>query len=205
METQVIMRRELFGCEVSQQSKSQFFSATDLVAAGNRWRISNGQGLFNMSEWFRSKGTIEFITELESHFGKVKIASRGKGSQTWVHPLLFIDMALAISPKLKIEVYTWLYDYLLQFRNNSGDSYKRMCGAIYLKISNQSKFKEYIIKTALKIQNACQITDWQKATQSQLQLRDTIHNNIALLSDVLSDIDQAVRISIQKAMDCKQI
>ena len=42
MVTEVIMKRELFGHEISQKSKSEFFSATDLSKAGNEWRRSNG-------------------------------------------------------------------------------------------------------------------------------------------------------------------
>lgn len=201
METQVIMKRELFGSEISQQSKTTFFSATDLVRAGNSWRKDQGLSEFDQASWFQQKGVKEFIKELENEFGKVKVSARGRGQHTWVHPILFIDMALAISPKLKVEVYKWLYDYLLEYRNNSGDSYKKMCGAIYLKISNKSLFKEYIINTATQIQKACDVTDWQAATQNQLRLRDTIHNNIALLSNVMSDINQATRVGIVKAIE----
>jgi hypothetical protein len=200
METQVIMKRKLFGADIAQQSKTTFFSAKDLVAAGNKYRVANDMPMFIMGEWFRKDSTVEFMRALEAKFGTVKVAGRGKGANTWVHPLLFIDMALAISPKLKIEVYTWLYDYLLEYRNNSGDSYKKMCGALYLRISNKSKFKDCIVSTANRIQKACGVADWQKATQEQLKLRDTIHNNIALLTDVMSDVNQAIRMGITKAV-----
>ena len=56
----------------------------------------------------------------------------GRGQHLWVHPLLFIDMALWLNPKLKLEVYEWLFDKLLMYRNDSGDSFKRMCGAFLL-------------------------------------------------------------------------
>ena len=98
MKTEVIMQRDLFGMPISQKSKTEFFSATDLVKAGNRWRMINGLTPFNEKAWMQNKGTQEFIAELESKFGKVKISARGRGQHTWIHPLLFIDMALAISP-----------------------------------------------------------------------------------------------------------
>jgi hypothetical protein len=98
------MQRELFGHLISQNSKTEFFSATDLVKAGNQWRARQGLDHFNNSEWFRLKSTMEFVAELESKYTKVKISGKGRGKHTWVHPLLFIDLALAISPKLKIEV-----------------------------------------------------------------------------------------------------
>jgi len=200
MKTQVIMKRPLFGVEISQQSKTTFLSATDLVRAGNKWRVNSGLGTFDLSVWFQKIGVKEFISAMEKEYGVVKISGRGRGHHTWLHPLLFIDLALALSPELKIEVYKWLYDYLIEFRNDSGDSYKIMCGAIYGKISNKSKFKDYMIQTASRIKLACGVTDWQRATQKQLKLRDLIHNNISLLSDVLGDIDQAVRIGIEKSV-----
>ena len=124
METEVIMKRELFGMDISQKSKTEFFSATDLVKAGNKWRINNGLEIFHLDVWLQNKSTKEFIAELEKQFGVIKINSKGKNQHTWVHPFLFIDMALAISPTLKIQVYSWLMDALLKYRNESGDSNK---------------------------------------------------------------------------------
>jgi hypothetical protein len=201
MKTEVIMKRELFGSEISQQSQSEFFSATDLVRAGNYYRLNNKLPLFDLNMWLQSKGTKEFIEELETQFGKVKINSKGKNQHTWVHPFLFIDIALAINPKFKVEVYSWIFDSLLKFRNNSGDSYKRMCGALYQNCGNKSNFHRGVSKTALMIQEACNVSDWQKATEDQLKLRDKIHDNIALLCDVLRDNNQAIRIGIIKAIN----
>lgn len=197
MVTEVIMRRELFGHEICQKSKSEFFSATDLVRAGNTWRVANGMGLFSMNDWFNQKSTKEFISELEKQFGQVKISGRGRGIHTWVHPYLFIDMALAINPSLKIEVYGWLFDHLLRYRNDSGDSYKKMTGSIFHACTNKSEFPSMISKIAHKIQDACNVTDWNSATQEQLKKRDLIHEQIAILCDILP-IDEAVRLSIAK-------
>jgi hypothetical protein len=200
MKTEVIMKRELFGKEISQKSKSEMFSATDLVRAGNMWRLSNGMDAFKMSDWLQQKNTKEFIRELESIYGKVKISGRGRGNHTWVHPLLFIDMALAISPKLKIEVYQWIYDSLLKHRNDSGTSYTKMAGALYVHESNKSLFQGRIKLLASKIKQICNVTDWQKATEEQLQLRDKIHNNIALLANVMRHNDKAIELGVREAL-----
>jgi hypothetical protein len=203
MKTQVIMKRELFGVEISQKSKTEFFSATDLVRAGNQWRASNGMELFKMSEWLRRKSTKEFISELEDKYGKVKISGRGRGNHTWVHPLLFIDMALAISPKLKIEVYEWLFDHLIKYRNDSGDSYKEMCGYLFVHHPNKQTFASYIAKIAIDIQKKLGVSNWQIATEKQLEQRDRIHRDIAILADVLNKNDEAVRIALSR-IDNKQ-
>lgn len=198
METEVVMQRELFGGLIAQKSKSEFFSATDLVKAGNRWRMSQGMMPFNLAQWLKTKSTREFITELENKFGKAYIASRGRGGNTWVHPLLFIDIALAISPKLKIEVYGWLFDHLLRYRNESGDSYKLMCGAFWIRHGNKRTFSDYIQGVALRIKECCGVEDWEAATVEQLEKRNEIHKNIALLADVMNNNDEAVRIAIEK-------
>jgi hypothetical protein len=200
LKTEVIMKREIFGKEISQKSKSEFFSATDLVRAGNIWRISEGLEPFNMTKWFQQKGTIEFIEALNSAYGKIKISGRGRGSHTWIHPFLFIDMALAISPSLKIEVYKWLYDSLLKYRNDSGDSYKKMTGALFINSKNKSNYKNNLRGFANEIKVSCNVTEWEKATESQLKLRDRIHENIALLCDLVPNND-AVRIGIKKALE----
>jgi len=199
MKTEVTMKRELFGHQISQKSKSEFFSATELVKAGIKWRIANGLSPFDMTQWLRTQSTKDFVSALENKYGKVKISGQGRGVNTWVHPLLFIDMALAISPDLKIEVYEWLFDHLLKYRNDSGDSYKKMSGAIFHKIQNKQNFSFYIREVADRIRHACKVEDWQSAPESVLKKRDRIHENIALLCDILP-VEDSVRIGIQKEM-----
>jgi hypothetical protein len=198
METQVIMKRELFGCEISQQSKTEFFSATELVNAGNKWRYANGLKNFNLSQYLKSSSFLEFKNEIEKKYGTSINSSRGRNSNTWVHPLLFIDIALAINPKLKVEVYEWLFDNLIRFRNDSGDSYKEMSTAIYGRFTNKREFPNYIQNVATKIKLELKVEDWQKATEEQLKKRDKIHNSIKLLCNVLNDTEQAVRIGIKE-------
>jgi len=201
MITEVIMKRELFGCEISQKSKSEFFSATDLYKAGNLWRRENKLTDFNMSAWLNSNGTKEFIKSLEIEFGQAIIKGRGKGHHTWVHPFLFIDLALAINPKLKIQVYKWLYDKLIEYRNDSGDSYKKMAGALYLTCTNKSLFKNEIILFANKIKLECGVDNWENATEYQLKLRDKIHEYIALFSDIIREREFLLEVSIKKAKE----
>ena len=202
MVTEVIMKRELFGCEISQKSKSGMFSATELALAGNKWRIANDLNLFSIRTWLAKNSTKEFIKEIEEHYGTAIVRSRGKNSQTWVHPFLFIDMALAISPTLKIEVYQWLYDELIKYRNNSGDSFKKMTGALYENSTNKREFPHEVKKIASHIKQQCEVEDWESATEDKLKLRDKMHENIALLCDVVPN-DNAVKIGIKKALEGK--
>jgi len=199
MKTEVIMKRELFGCEISQQSKTNFFSATELVKAGDQHRKQLGLKEFQFYQYLKNKSTIDFIEELEKKYNiKVIVSTKGRNGQTWVHPLLFIDIALAISPTLKIEVYEWLFDNLILFRNDSGDSYKEMTASVFTRIGNVRDFQKTIQTIALDIKKALYVTDWQTATEEQLKKRDNIHLSIKTLCRVLTDIKVITRIAIEE-------
>ena len=206
MVTEVILKRELFGENISQKSKSEFFSATDLVKAGNKWRMANELNEFNLSQYLKAKSTKEFIDELEKKY-EVKCVSTGRGakSNTWVHPLLFIDIALAISPKLKIEVYEWLFDHLVKFRNDSGDSYKEMSGALYALYGNKREFPDFISKVADYIKVNVGVSDWNVATKEQLETRDKIHVAVKLFCNVLKNPREAVRLGVLEYTKNKSI
>ena len=204
MKTQVIMERELLGQIVRQQSKSEFLSATDLVSAGNIWRGLNSLKPFNMTHWLGGKGTLEFIKELEYKYGKVvKKSGKGRNACTWLHPLLFIDMALAVNPKLKIEVYEWLFDALLKYRNDSGDSYRLMCGALYSRYNNYKEFPKFIEEMAVYIRGKCRVVDWEKAGSEKLILRDKIHRSVATLCTVITDPHRAVTLGVSEHIPSK--
>lgn len=196
MITAVIMKRELFGNKISQNSKSEFFSANDLIKAGNKWRIENNLSPLNLQEMLRNESFIEFRKVLENKHGACITATRGRKGETWVHPLLFIELALTISPKLKVEVYEWLFDHLIKNRNNSGDSYKEMAAALYVNYGNKSDFPRYIAKVADYIRESIGVEKWELATQDQLKKRDDIHKAIKTLTLVLTDPNQCVRVGV---------
>jgi hypothetical protein len=199
METEVIVKRPLLGMEIRQKSKSGYFNANDLLNVGNRWRIEQGLQIFNYQTWALSSSTTEFLTQLEKHIGEKPIISkRGKTGERWMHPYAFIDLALRLSPTLKIEVYAWLSDELLKYRNNSGDSYKKMCGALWLNATNKGDFAKDMVKVAVFIRDNIGVKNWQLATKEQLEKRDKIHEAIALLCDVLKDNKQAIKIGVLK-------
>lgn len=199
MKTDVIMKRELLGTSISQKSKNGFISATDIVRAGNILRRKSGKRDFELYKWLNNKSTKEFINEIEEKHGKATIKSNsgGPGKHTWLHPLLAIDLALSIDPKLKLEVYEWLYDNLLEFRNNSGDSYKLMCGSLWVRHGDHKTFKNNIKKLALIIQKKCGVDNWQTATENQLKLRDKIHATITSFADVMNNNKEAIRLAFE--------
>jgi len=200
MKTQVIMKRDFMGSEIRQQSKTEFLNATDIVAIANYERALNRKTLFNLQEFLRKESTKEFINELERvEQTKIINTQKGRNSCTWVHPYLFIKIALAINPRFEVKVYKWLYDSLLRYRNNSGDSYKRMTGALYNTIRNKSKFPDEITHVANKIKDVCKVNSWNDANENQLLFRDLIQDNIAMLSDIIKDRRILISTAIDKA------
>ena len=201
METEVVLKRPLLGFEVRQKSKSGYFSTNDLLNVGNRWRIENGLDILQYQNWENSSQTKEFLIELENHIGEKPIVSkRGKTGERWMHPYAFVDLALRISPTLKIEVYTWISDELLKYRNNSGDSYKKMCGALWINSKNKGDFSKNMIGVANYIKEKIGVEDWQTASKEQLEKRDKVHEAISLLCDVLKDNKQAVKLGTLKSI-----
>jgi hypothetical protein len=195
------MKRELFGYEISQKSKSEFLSATDLVRAGNYWRALHKKPFFEIDSYYKSIEFKEFEKTLKNKYGEVRQIGRGRGNQhSWVHPLIFIDIALKISPELKVEVYEWVIDNLLKYRNESGLSYKKMCGILYSKTKAPSTFYKFIEKVADRIKLACGVDDWNKADEEQLKKREKIQDNISLLAEVLNDVERAVDLAIVKGI-----
>ena len=62
--------------------------------------------------------------------------TRGKYGGTWLHPVMFIDFCMWINPSFKYDVIKFVYDRMIEFRNNAGDAYKDLGGAIQIIVSS---------------------------------------------------------------------
>lgn len=121
--------------DVIQRTSDGMFNATTLLKAWNR---SGNGSKKEMGDYFATKSTDEYITALlseaeftdgNSPYVKSK-ASRGDNAGTWMHPLLFIDFAMWLNPSFKVKVLRFVYDQLIQYRNDAGDTYREMASAI---------------------------------------------------------------------------
>lgn len=190
--------RELFGVEVWQKTKDGYFCLTDLVNAGNKYRFEKGKSLFSLTMYLKSKQAKEFIQELEQKYN-IKAIKKGnvRNSKSWGHPLLFIDVALAIDPKLKIEVYEWIMDELVKYRIKSGNKYNTMCGVIFNNMSDKSKFQKGIKFLAKEIKEVVGCKDWDRATEKQLEHRDYLCTLIADFTDINKDPNRGYITAIE--------
>ena len=116
---------------VSQRTQDGMFNATSLLTQWNNHSGSQKQ----MIHFTGNQTTKEFIEVLETDNDTkerncVLIQTRGKNGGTWMHPYLFIDFAMWINPKFKLDVIRFVYDQLIQFRHSAGDNYRGLTSAI---------------------------------------------------------------------------
>ena len=116
-------------------------------------------------------------------------------------PVLFVDMAMWYSPQLKVQIIKWVIDGLLDARDNSGESYKRMASALKQNFSSEfSPIK--MIEVANTIAAECKVgigkDKWQKASEKQLVKREKIQDTVAMISDLCPNIGVALNKSINK-------
>lgn len=111
--------------EVLQRTKDGMFNATALL---NQWNRAAGMKK-EMNDYLRLQSTHDFLSALQSEFdfkdgNSPYLTSRGKYSGgTWMTPLLFIDFAMWLNPKFKVQVLKFVYDELIKCRTAAGDNY----------------------------------------------------------------------------------
>lgn len=152
MKTEVIMFRDLNGVKVRQNHKTGFFNANDLLEI---YRIAAPDSLKTVSHYFQLETSKEFGKEVlkdilqnttkndisktassngASHLtelGVLSYSKRGKNGGTWLHPYLFMDFAMWLSPQFKLTCIKWIYDKLIQVRDEVGESFKEVNEALF--------------------------------------------------------------------------
>lgn len=141
----MILHRPLQQYDVLQRTSDSYFNASELV---NAWSANNGKKKV-IVDFLRLTSTKAFLKELEiqeSHVGDSRCADFQavktiKGKKTadgttpdvvWMHPYLFIKLAMWINPTFEYHVIKFVYDQLIKFRHDAGDAYKDMCEALKL-------------------------------------------------------------------------
>lgn len=201
MKTNQILKRDFMGMEVRQEHKTRFFNINDFTKVANTYRENKGLPSADFRKYRKSQKTQEFLDALMEDENLIQVikTSKGKDGSTWVHPLVFFDYAMWISPELKIKVYKWLYDNLAEFRDVSGDSYKVLTGVIqstYPMIEPQH-LRELIQSLARAIKQVLKVDDWNCASEEQLKQRDAIHRNLQMLIKAGVDLQKAFNLSIE--------
>jgi len=202
VKTNQILKRDFMGFKIRQQHKTKFFNINDFTKVANIYRENKGLPIARFDRYFRTEQTKEFLTALmdEENLAEVIKTTRGKNGATWVHPLIFLDYAMWISPEFKVKVYKWIYDNLAEFRDNSGDSYRVLTGVMqrsYPELPHQD-LRNLIQSLARAIKQSLRVSDWNSASEEQLSKRDQIHKNMQLLIIAGVELQKAFNISIEQ-------
>lgn len=182
---------------VRQRTKDAFFSLRDTERVINAYRLNvlKESSAVRLERYFSLDSTKAFIKALKEKKGcEPYIRSKGK-SEGWLHPHLFLDILLWANPNFKVEIYDWLFDYLIENRINSADSYKNMCGSLWLFCSRKDKFKQSIAKLAQDIKSLIGVDDWNKASAEQLKRRNDLQMMISDLTETLQNPKEAIRLA----------
>ena len=184
MKTSVIMTRRMGQFEVLQRTKDGMFNATALL---NQWNRAAGMKK-EMNDYLRLQSTHDFLSALQSEFdfkdgNSPYLTSRGKYSGgTWMTPLLFIDFAMWLNPKFKVQVLKFVYDELIKCRTAAGDNYNVLAKSIaslpdvdYPKVARALNWIVFN-KHELDIRNT--------ATPQQLQDMDELQRKLAFSVDM---------------------
>jgi len=198
MKTVQVLERNFMGGTVQQKHKNGFFCVNDLTSIANAYRKNQGLPTAKWEKYAGAKKTQEFMLSLmkQEEIAEIVISGKGRYSKTWVHPLVFFDYAMWLSPDFKVKVYEWLYDNMTVFRDESGESYKKLAGIV--------KDEYGIAKTALGMKNIASaikkelgVTDWNKTTSAKLKRRDEIHKNLGMLLKAKVDLKTAYKLAIE--------
>ena len=134
MKTNQTLTRQMGNFSVYQRTNDGMFNATELLKQWNKTGKKK-----DMDDFLSNKMTKEYITVIESKenintqkSGDLKVvkSARGKNGGTWMHPFLFIDFAMWLNVEFKYEVIKFVYDQLIQYRIEAGDTYREMAAGI---------------------------------------------------------------------------
>lgn len=152
MKTNQTVTRQMGDFSVHQRTGDGMFNATTLL---KQWNATSGQKKV-IAHYFENDATMEFVNVIESkenfkHRNSVYLKSRGKyNGGTWMHPLLFIDFAMWINPSFRYDVLKFVYDQLIQYRIEAGDTYREMTAQI-ASISKKNEIPANITNAAKAI------------------------------------------------------
>ena len=199
MKTNQVLTRKMGEFDVLQRTSDWMFNATALL---KQWNEFSGQSK-EITKFFDNSNTKEFIIALiseekldtqNSAYVKSK-ASRGGNAGTWMHPILFIKFAMWLNPAFEVKVIKFVYDQLIQYRNDAGDSYKPMCEAIS-KISKKEKLMD-------NIRYVAQANNWIIWNSHEKFIRNTKASEEKLkeLDELQKDITKLINHGFIKTYD----
>ena len=80
-------------------------------------------------ELIENQDKVLSVTSDKNELKTVYQTTRGNNGGTFMHPYLFFDFAMWLNPKFKVQVIKFVFDELIELRNDAGDKYKLLTAA----------------------------------------------------------------------------
>lgn len=202
MKTNQILTRTMGNFEVSQRTSDGMFNATVLL---KQWNKHSGMQK-KLDHFFDNNSTNEFIDAIISEenldarnsvYVKSR-ASRGDNAGTWMHPLLFIDFAMWLNPTYKVKVLRFVYDQLIKFRNEAGDTYKDLTSAIS-RLVGKEKLTSCIQDVARGI-NFCVFGDHERNIRNKKAEEELMQELVEMQKKIIMLINEGFLRSFEDVM-----
>lgn len=204
MKTNQIMIRQMGVFQVEQRTKDAKFNATALLKQWNE-TVKKGEvliphldgvlkykekDLYDYMNIGPTKDLVRVIMAKENILDAriVVNTTRGKYGRTWLHPVMFIDFCMWINPSFKYDVIKFVYDRMIEFRNNAGDAYKDLGGAIQTIVSSS------FMPTAMK--KIGEAINWIIFNKHEKALRNKYGNEKQMRA--LFDLEKEIAMLINK-------
>lgn len=134
MKTEVILFRDLEGMNVRQSTKTAMYNANDALSLYNANRADSQKEKF-VADFLKIQPTKEIIeqicTEENIPPDEVFKSRRGKNGGTWMHPYLFTDFLMWLSPEFKYAALRCIHNGIISLRKDCGGFFKEMCQALH--------------------------------------------------------------------------
>lgn len=205
MKTERIMQRDLNGEVIRQNHKTGMFNANDLIVK------LNGDKSKTLGNFFKLDSSIQMMKQIcieeNIEIDDVKITKQGsKNGGTWIHPVLFVDLACWISTEFRYKALKWVVDGLIFTRDNSGDSFKLMMNALIKNFPDEFEKSSFIYpKISNHIARSCGVSHypknerWEMASEYQLKVRDKIHSYAKVLARTTPNIGTCLKLACDEA------
>ena len=144
MKTNQLMLRPMGQFQVVQRTSDGYFDANALLTQWNSVKENTPRKMSRFFDGDNVKTFIQALKEDMSHGAKMHHAdtqvvrrvnarntSNGKTkSQIWMHPYLFIKFSMWLNPRFEVQVIKFVYDQMIQYRNEAGDAYRELSAAV---------------------------------------------------------------------------
>lgn len=147
MKTNQVMLRPMGRFQVVQRTSDGYFDGADLLY---QWRKSNPKCKDTVKDFIEQTKVQTFLSELEKEIGNDAqpqkwgmadlhsvVVNKGRNTkngrskdQVWMHPYLFIKFSMWLNPRFEVQVIKFVYDQMIQYRNEAGDAYRELSAAV---------------------------------------------------------------------------